>query len=495
MAGLSRRAVVTAASAIALKPARLLAASSVQLTVERRALDVNGKPASVLAVRQPDGTPGVMLAPGQRFQLQLHNTLDTPTIVHWHGQTPPPDQDGVADTGLVKPIGPGASQAYDFVARSGTHWMHSHQGLQEAQLLAAPLIVRDAQDVASGLPETVVLLHDFSFQDPQAILASLTGSGGMAAAPRPAMAMPGKGSVAGMSTEGMSMPGMSMAAAGATKGAAAAPAPDLNDVDFDAYLANDRTLDDPQIIRVERGGRVRLRLINGAAATAFWIDLGTLKGSVVAVDGDPVHPVPVRRFPMAQAQRVDVLVQIPQAGGAFPILAQREGDRQRTGVILATQRTSIHRISGIAERAAGAADLSLEYKLRAIDPLHPKQADITHRVTLDGSMMPYAWHINGRDWANRAPLAVNSGKRVVLELVNTTPMAHPMHLHGHHFQVVTLNGVGLSGAMRDTVMVPGSGTVRIAFDTDNPGRWLFHCHNLFHMATGMITEVVYTDFK
>jgi FtsP/CotA-like multicopper oxidase with cupredoxin domain len=73
-------------------------------------------------------------------------------------------------------------------------------------------------------------------------------------------------------------------------------------------------------------------------------------------------------------------------------------------------------------------------------------------------------------------------------------MAHPMHLHGHHFQVVTLNGVSLPGAMRDTVMVPGSGTVRVAFDADNPGRWLFHCHNLYHMETGMITEVVYSDF-
>jgi FtsP/CotA-like multicopper oxidase with cupredoxin domain len=491
MAGLSRRAVLTAASTIAMQPARILAASPVQLIAERRTLEVNGKPAPVLAVQQPDGTPGVTLAPGRQFQLQLHNALDKPTIVHWHGQTPPPDQDGVADTGLVKPIGPGSSQAYDFVARPGTHWMHSHQGLQEAQLLAAPLIVRDARDAASGTPEAVILLHDFSFQDPQAILAGLTGSGSMAAASKPAMAA-AKGSTGGMSMAGMSMRGMSMGTPGPSKGA---PAPDLNDVEFDAYLANDRTLDDPQIIRVERGGRVRLRLINGAAATAFWIDLGALQGSVVAVDGDYVHPVSVRRFPMAQAQRVDVMVQIPKTGGVFAILAQREGDRQRTGVILATQGATIRRIAGMAERAAGAADLSLEHKLRATDPLPSRHPDIVHRVTLDGSMMPYAWRINGRDWANHMPLTVSSGKRVVLELVNTTPMAHPMHLHGHHFQVVAVNGVTLSGAMRDTVMVPGSGTVRVAFDADNPGRWLFHCHNLYHMATGMITEVVYTDFK
>ena len=74
-------------------------------------------------------------------------------------------------------------------------------------------------------------------------------------------------------------------------------------------------------------------------------------------------------------------------------------------------------------------------------------------------------------------------------------MAHPMHLHGHHFQVQALNGVPLGGAMRDTVLVPTGGTVRIAFDADSPGRWLFHCHNLYHQASGMMTEVVYAGFR
>src|SRR5690606_18824610 len=111
---------------------------------------------------------------------------------------------------------------------------------------------------------------------------------------------------------------------------------DLNDVEYDAYLANDRTLDDPEVVPVERGGRVRLRLINGATSTAFWIDLGTLEGTVVAVDGNPVRPVSGRRFPMTMGQRLDILVQVPAGSGAFPILAQREGDRQRNGIVLAT---------------------------------------------------------------------------------------------------------------------------------------------------------------
>jgi len=70
-------------------------------------------------------------------------------------------------------------------------------------------------------------------------------------------------------------------------------------------------------------------------------------------------------------------------------------------------------------------------------------------------------------------------------------MAHPMHLHGHHFQVVAIDGTPVSGAVRDTVLVPVNGTVTLAFDAENPGRWLFHCHNLYHMATGMMTEVTY----
>jgi FtsP/CotA-like multicopper oxidase with cupredoxin domain len=266
---------------------------------------------------------------------------------------------------------------------------------------------------------------------------------------------------------------------------------DLNDVEYDAYLANDRTLDDPLVVRTERGGRVRLRLINGASSTAFWIELGALEGSIVAVDGNPVAPLAVRRFPMAQAQRVDVILRMPAAGGTFPVLAQREGDRQRTGIILATPDALVTKIAGGAEAPAAPADLSLEHRLSALHPLAPIKADVTHRIVLTGAMMPYTWSIDGRTWRDHRPLRVAKEQRVVLEMVNRGQMAHPMHLHGHQFQVVGLNGKKLQGAVRDTVLVPPAGSVTVAFVADNPGRWLLHCHNIFHMATGMMTELVY----
>ncbi len=124
--------------------------------------------------------------------------------------------------------------------------------------------------------------------------------------------------------------------------------PDLNDINYDAYLANDRTLDDPQVVRTERGGRVRLRLINGSAGTAYWIDLGDTIATVIAVDGDPVEPIAGTRFPLAIAQRIDLRLTVP-AGKVVPLLAQREGDTARTGILLAAPDASIIKIGGNAD--------------------------------------------------------------------------------------------------------------------------------------------------
>src|SRR5438105_1701524 len=117
---------------------------------------------------------------------------------------------------------------------------------------------------------------------------------------------------------------------------------DLNDVEYDAFLANDRTLADPEVIRTEPGGRVRLRLINGASATQFWIDLGALTGAVTAVDGHPLRPVRGTRLPLAIAQRLDVLIDLP-GKGVYPIFAQVEGKRARTGIVLAASGAPVSR--------------------------------------------------------------------------------------------------------------------------------------------------------
>ena len=148
------------------------------LRAVKRTLEVKDKAASVYGLTGPDGKPGLNLMLEEPFQVELSNGIDVETLIHWHGLTPPVQQDGVPMLSQA-PLQPGQAYAYDFVnRRSGTHWMHSHVGLQEQQLLAAPLIVRETAEPLFDTQEHVVMLHDFTFRDPQEILAELTGGSG-----------------------------------------------------------------------------------------------------------------------------------------------------------------------------------------------------------------------------------------------------------------------------------------------------------------------------
>ena len=503
---LSRRRLLSTAIAggcAALLPAfprSILAATPaadqpVRLTIERRTLDVNGKAAKVFGIRQPDGTHGLVLDPGRRFLVDLANRAGEEAVIHWHGQTPPYVQDGVAD--MNRPtIRDGGTASYDFAPRTGTHWMHSHHGLQEQLLMAAPLVVRSPDDLRADEQEVTILLHDFTFRDPAELLASLTGPaggtghGGHGQTGHGSHGSMGHGSGNHGSGNHGSMNHGGMAHGSAGHAMSGGMAMDLNDVEYDAYLANDRTLADPEVLRVERGGRVRLRVINGATSTAFHLDLGRLTGEVVAADGNPVHPVAGNRFGISMGQRLDVRLTLPSEGGAFPILALREGAVQRTGIVLATPGATVQRVAEQGSAATDALDLSLERRLVAAQSLPPRAADLSTRVRLTGSMAPYVWSLDDRTFGAHRPLVVRQGQRVELTFENTSMMAHPMHLHGHHFQVVAIDGRPLVGAVRDTVLVPMMGSVTVSFDADNPGRWPLHCHNLLHMATGMMTEVV-----
>ena len=451
-----------------------------KLVVERRTIEVNGKAASIFGITAPDGSSGLTLDADQRFLFELVNRSGEATIVHWHGQTPPTDQDGVVETGYEGPIENGETHVYDFATRPGTHWMHSHFGLQEQTLLAAPLIIRSPEDLALDAQEVTVFLHDFSFEDPTELFRALTGGSVMAHAGTAALANVARPAPASLAQNSISNPAALALCGGGT----------LNTIDYDAYLANDRTLDDPLVIRTERGGRVRLRLINGASGTAFWIDLGTLQGEVIAADGNPVKPVMGSRFPLAQGQRLDILVDVP-AGSVVPVLAQREGERELTGIVLASPGASVAKIENMAKEKAFPIDLSLEAKLEAVTALPARKPDTKREISLSGTMTPFIWTINERSWAERKDIRMQHGQRVIMELRNNSLMAHAMHLHGHCFQVIGLEDQPVAGAVRDTVLVPALGTVTIAFDADNVGRWLFHCHNLWHMAAGMMTQLVY----
>lgn len=429
------------------------------LRVVEKKIVLNGKEAVILSVEQPDGTLGLTGEKGQLFNVRLENTLSIPTSIHWHGLILPNDQDGVAFI-TQYPLYPGQSYVYQFpLLQAGTFWMHSHLGLQEQRLLTAPLILHDPEEANLADQEVIMLLNDFSFKSPEEIYEDLKCNCKIR-----------------MSTS-TEMRG-----------------PDIVDVNYDAFLANHHTLESPEIVPVEPGKKIRLRIINGSSATNFFIALAPLQADIIAVDGSRTQPLAGSLFELGVAQRIDLLFTIPEQGGAFPILAQGEGTDMQTGIILATKNSTIPVLSSKTLEKAGRLTNAQEFKLSALHPLSPKNPQQKTILTLNGDMAKYIWTLDGKAWPETNPLVVEKGQRIEITLKNETTMIHPMHLHGHVFQVTAINDKPINGALRDTVLVPPHSTLSIQFDADNPGVWPFHCHVLYHLEAGMLTVLRYKDF-
>jgi FtsP/CotA-like multicopper oxidase with cupredoxin domain len=175
----------------------------------------------------------------------------------------------------------------------------------------------------------------------------------------------------------------------------------------------------------------------------YHLDLGRLKGELIAVDWFRIAPVTASRFPIAVAQRLDIRLAVPREAAAHPVFAVLEGDRRQTGIVLGAGGAAIARIPDTTNTASTALTLDLERRLRAAEPLKPRKADRTHTLNLTGDMARYIWSINNVAWNKDVPpLPIAKGERVELVMINQTKMPHPMHLHGHEFQVVEIDGSG-----------------------------------------------------
>lgn len=498
MAELSRRRFLLASSALAATfgaSRRSFAdGPAVRITAGTRVIEVAGRAAQMYGLVDARAEAWSFRA-RERFNLRLDNALPEETLLHWHGLTPPAAQAN-AQGAAARPIAPGQSRDYDFMlTRPGTFWMQAQHGLQRQRLLGAPLIVRDPADAGLDEQEVTLLLQDLTFRDPQEIQRELMlGGVGGQNHDAPEEPKPDNVEMTQLPAGGAAMDLVPAPAAPAAPGCCSVTAASgvrLNDVSYDALLANDRTLADPEVIRVEPGGRIRLRLINAAAATNFFIDLGNIEARVIAADGHPVVPFPGRQFPLAIGQRLDLRLTVPAGTGVYPIFARREGDTARTGLVLATRGAGLKRIAERADADAPALDLALEQRLVPTVSLASRPATRTHVVRLTGEHSFYRWRLGLPSGDAKGRLPVRVGERVELTFSNATNMAHPMHLHGHVFQVVAVGGRRFGGALRDTVLVPPATAVTVAFDADNPGDWPLACQNLYHHAAGMATTLTY----
>lgn len=384
--------------------------------------------------------PELRVSEGDTVRVVVENDLPESTTVHWHGQfqSGTNDMDGVP--GLTQsPIAPGETYVYEFEATpAGTHWYHSHVGLQLDRGLYGPLVVEPAETHVAFDREYTVLLDDYLAGEPEMVYAD-TAMGQLPVAPG-----------------------------------------------YDAMLVNGRSPASPPEFTVEAGERVRFRLINAAATTNFSVYLAGHRLTVTHTDGLPVEPTEVDVVPMGMGERYDVVVEADNPG-AWQLEAVPFGGVQ-SGVDVTAQ--AVVRYEG----ADPDADLGTQpveervLELRDLESpgLADQPADPGRELALQLRPGDDAWAIDARSAPSGDPLVVEEDERTRFAVVNRSPMSHPVHLHGHHFRV--------GDVLKDTVVVPGHGSGRaLSFDADNPGDWLFHCHHLYHHVSGMSRVVEYTE--
>lgn len=462
------------------------------LQVKEVPIVVNGKTTSIYRFIQPDGTIGISGVQGDELNVVVENKTNVPTSVHWHGIILPNNQDGVPYV-TQKPIMPGENYHYRFkIVQAGTYWMHSHFRLQEQKLLAAPLILRDPTEKL-GDQEVVMFLEDFSFKDPKLIYKNLRCQQYVNERSTD------KASDSDMNMNmdkdmHMNMNAKKMQSSSSTM-SMSHQAMDLNDVRYDAFLANEHNLENPRVYRIKPNTTIRLRIINGSASTNFHIKPGNLNGQAIAVDGERIKALTTSSFQLGIGQRADLMLKIPGGEGSYPILAQGEGSSMQTGIILATSRAPVPKLPTHLTMATPAFDYAQEQTLSALSPLAEKKPNVSIRLNLGGDMQKYVWKINNQVWPNISPIKIRAGDRVEFIFNNMTAMSHPMHFHGHVFQVTQINDAVINGAKRDTILVLPHSSVKIQFDATNSGVWMLHCHNLYHSAGGMITKLLYDDYQ
>ncbi len=423
------------------------------------------------------GIPGpeIRLTEGDTLRVRVDNRLPEDTTIHWHGLPIVNDMDGVPDI-TQPPIRAGEDFTYEFeVPVSGTYWYHSHVGLQLDRAVYGPLVVEPKNETLSSDREFTLMLDDWldgvDGMTPEDELENLQSGGS-----EMLESMDG--------TEGMEgMGGMEGMESGDGEPARTPP-----DTIYPYYLVNGRPPEDPEELEVGRDERVRLRLINASSATIYRVALAGHKLSATHTDGQPVEPVEADVVRIGPGERYDVIVEADNPS-VWQLAAEAEGTENLA--------RAVFRYRGDGGDAPPADEMPSELNgelllydmLRATpeaEEVPEGEPDNVVRLVLDGDEETYVWTMNGQTFEEADRIEISRGDKVRFEFDNKSDMPHPMHLHGHFFQVD--NGTG-NGPIKDTVLVEPMQKLAIDWLADNPGPWAMHCHLLYHQEGGMMRVV------
>ena len=397
--------------------------------------------------------PTLRYRQGDQVRILLDNGLAQSTSVHWHGIRLPNAMDGVPHV-TQPPVEPGETFAYVFeLPDAGTYWYHSHLNGPEqlARGLVGALIVEEPE--AYPVDRDIAwFLDDWRLNREGAVVEDFNN---------------------------------------------------LHDVSHAGRIGNTVTINGqlPHSIDVRPGERIRLRLTNAANGRIFDLGFDDLPVQVIALDGQPVPPHEPEggRIVIGPGMRADLVIDFP-VDADRPLPVRDDFYRGRAYQLMAFA------VAGEPLRDAALRTPPEALPGNPVPEPEPNGAE-THEVVFGGGMMGgmgreqmmammregMAWTVNGEPVKDSGhhdhdPLfTLTQGQSCRIIFRNDTRWHHPIHLHGHHFRVLTRNGANEPHQpLRDTLLMNPQDTVEVAFVAEEPGDWMLHCHVAEHQAGGMM---------
>ena len=378
---------------------------------------------------------------GERLRVRFINKLDVPTTIHWHGIRLPIEMDGVPYVSQA-PVLPGEFFDYSFICPdAGSYWYHPHMASSDqlGRGLVGPLIVDEAE--ASGFAhERTLCLKTWA----------VDGEGAFTA---------------------FSVP--REAARGGTPG----------------RLSSINGQHNPRI-SLPAGQVVRLRLLNLDSTITYRLNLPGAEVRIYALDGNPITPRPLgKEYWLGPGMRIDLALRVPAAGSE---LSLRNGPLRLASLVgEAAEPTGGDWPAALPANPIAEPDLDRAQTLRfnfewaAMLSENIEQGEAYKLWQINGQ----AWDIQDKGCADRPIATLKLGEHYIFELRNLTQYQHPIHLHGMAFKVLDSDRRSIEPYFTDTYLLGKNETARIAFVADNPGVWMFHCHVIDHMETGLMAAI------
>lgn len=434
------------------------------------------KEVSVNAWTFNGSVPGtqIRVKEGEKVKITLKNELPDPVSIHWHGLPVPNEMDGIPGV-TQNAVKPGEFYTYEFTASdAGTYMYHSHQDSvnQVDKGLYGSFIVEPKEKTYD---RDYSLLLDEWMSKPEESASSM---GGM-----------DHSNMSGMDAEeNESEDSHSMESMGHSMD------------NYDVFTINGKSGNSVESIPVKEGEKVRIRLAN-IGYMSHKIHLHGHKFKVAAIDGQELREpkeIKDQLITIAPGERYDIEFLADNPGKWYlechgdmkgtkgmKALIQYEGAADSKDKSNQDDDLQEFQFVNYGEKKSAGFTLDQKYNVEYTMDLNTKMNSKDMVYTINGKVFPEIEHIT-----------VKEGDFVKVKLINNSMMDdHPMHLHGQFFQILSKNGKPVTGTIiKDTVNLKPGDEYVIAFKADNPGNWMFHCHDLHHASAGMATMVNYKGF-